>query len=105
MAAEAARAERIGGLIMSGNRDLNAYRPTLWLASIAGVAVLGALSARPIHAATDAKPSSPAPEREQLNISPEVIMKPWTGDLDGTIERGVIRVLTVYSKVWSESQR
>ena len=27
-------------------------------------------------------------------------MKPWTGDLDGMIERGVIRVLTVYSKTF-----
>ena len=29
---------------------------------------------------------------------PEEAMKPWTGDLDGMIERRVIRVLTVYSK-------
>jgi membrane-bound lytic murein transglycosylase MltF len=25
-------------------------------------------------------------------------MQPWTGDLDGMIERGFIRVLIVYSK-------
>lgn len=27
-------------------------------------------------------------------------MKPWTGDLDGMIERGFIRVLTTYSKTF-----
>ena len=27
-------------------------------------------------------------------------MQPWTGDLDGMIERGRIRVLTIYSKTF-----
>jgi membrane-bound lytic murein transglycosylase MltF len=79
---------------------LKAHRPTHWLAIVAGVALLGAFSVGPIYAATDAKPSSPPAEREQLTISPAEIMKPWTGDLDGMIERGVIRVLTVYSKTF-----
>jgi membrane-bound lytic murein transglycosylase MltF len=89
-----------GGLIMSRSRDLKAHRPTRWLAILAGAALLGTLSAGPIFAASEAKPSSPSPQREQLNISPEEMMKPWTGDLDGMVERGVIRVLTVYSKTF-----
>jgi membrane-bound lytic murein transglycosylase MltF len=38
--------------------------------------------------------------REELTIDPTTIMQPWKGDLDGMIERGVIRVLTVYSKTF-----
>jgi membrane-bound lytic murein transglycosylase MltF len=52
------------------------------------------------HAATEAKASSEAPPREQLTLSTESAMKPWTGDLDGMIDRQVIRVLTVYSKTF-----
>jgi membrane-bound lytic murein transglycosylase MltF len=33
-----------------------------------------------------------------LTINPAEIQKPWSGDLDGMIERRFIRVLTVYSK-------
>ena len=43
----------------------------------------------------------PAPQkaaRETLTIDLAKVAKPWTGDLDGMIERRVIRVLTVYSK-------
>ena len=43
----------------------------------------------------------PAPQkaaRETLTIELANVAKPWTGDLDGMIERRVIRVLTVYSK-------
>jgi membrane-bound lytic murein transglycosylase MltF len=54
----------------------------------------------PIYAATEVKPSTPTPKREQLTISPQEMMKPWTGDLDGMIERRLIRVLTVYSKTF-----
>jgi membrane-bound lytic murein transglycosylase MltF len=85
---------------MLRNRDLKAHRPTHWLPIVAAVALLGTLSAGPIYAATEAKPSSPSAQREQLTISPEEMMKPWTGDLDGMIDRGVIRVLTVYSKTF-----
>ena len=46
------------------------------------------------------KPSPQTPEREQLTITPEEMMEPWTGDLDGMISRRVIRVLTVYSKTF-----
>jgi len=38
--------------------------------------------------------------REDLTIDPTAMMKPWKGDLDGMIERGFIRVLTVYSKTF-----
>jgi membrane-bound lytic murein transglycosylase MltF len=69
-------------------------------ALLAGVALLATLSAGPIRAETEAEPSSPSEPREQLAISPEEIMKPWTGDLDGMIDRGFIRVLTVYSKTF-----
>ncbi|MGH8331153.1 MAG: transporter substrate-binding domain-containing protein, partial [Pseudomonas sp.] len=41
-----------------------------------------------------------APDREELSLSPAEVMKPWTGDLDGMIERRMIRVLTVYSKTF-----
>jgi membrane-bound lytic murein transglycosylase MltF len=85
---------------MLRNRDLKAHRPTHWLAILARVALSGTLSAGPIYAATEAKPSSPSPRREQLTISPEEMMKPWTGDLDGMIQRKFIRVLTVYSKTF-----
>jgi membrane-bound lytic murein transglycosylase MltF len=38
--------------------------------------------------------------REELTVNPTMLMQPWKGDLDGMIERGVIRVLTVYSKTF-----
>jgi membrane-bound lytic murein transglycosylase MltF len=41
-----------------------------------------------------------SPQREQLTLSTDSAMKPWTGDLDGMIDRQVIRVLTVYSKTF-----
>jgi membrane-bound lytic murein transglycosylase MltF len=67
---------------------------------IASAALACTLFAGPIHAATEAKPSTPTPKREQLTISPQEVMKPWSGDLDGMIERRLIRVLTVYSKTF-----
>jgi membrane-bound lytic murein transglycosylase MltF len=85
---------------MARDSDPTAHRPLHRLAILAGAAVLGILPAGPTHAAADATPPSPPPQREQLDISPEEIMKPWTGDLDGMIDRGVIRVLTVYSKTF-----
>jgi len=57
-----------------------------------------ALFAGSHYAAGEAQPSPQTPQREQLAFSPEI--KPWTGDLDGMIERRVIRVLTVYSKTF-----
>ncbi len=44
------------------------------------------------------KKASRKPIREDLTIDPATMMQPWKGDLDGMIERRVIRVLTVPSK-------
>jgi membrane-bound lytic murein transglycosylase MltF len=90
---------------MLGNYHLQPHHPhhslTRWgLAIVAGAALACALFASPIFAATKAKPSPQTPQREQLTIAPEEAMKPWTGDLDGMIERRLIRVLTVYSKTF-----
>ena len=41
-----------------------------------------------------------APEREQLSISSAKATEAWTGDLDGMIDRRVIRVLTAYSRTF-----
>ena len=90
---------------MLTNRHLQAHRPAHSptrprLAIAAAAALACALFASPLYAATEAEPSTPTPQREQLTISPEEMMQPWTGDLDGMIERRVIRVLTVYSKTF-----
>ena len=70
------------------------------LALVAGAALACTLCAGPIATAATAKPSPQRPPREQLTIAPEEAMKPWTGDLNGMIERKMIRVLTVYSKTF-----
>ena len=56
---------------------------------LAAVAWSASLTAGPIQAPT---------ERGHLGIPLADIMKPWTGDLDGMVERRMIRVLTTYSK-------
>jgi membrane-bound lytic murein transglycosylase MltF len=90
---------------MFRNRYLQAHRPVhsrtrSQLAIGAAAALACTLFAGPIYAATEEKPSNPAPKREQLTIAPQEVKKPWTGDLDGMIKRGFIRVLTVYSKTF-----
>ena len=35
-----------------------------------------------------------------LTLDPAEIQKPWTGDLDGMIQRQLIRVLTITSKTF-----
>jgi len=90
---------------MSGNYHLQSHHQhhflTRWgLAIVSVVALLSTIYAGPIYAATETKPSTPTPQREQLTIAAEEATKPWTGDLDGMIERRVIRVLTVYSKTF-----
>jgi ABC-type amino acid transport substrate-binding protein len=52
------------------------------------------------QAAADTKPPPQSTKREQLTIAPESAMAPWTGDLDGMIERRMIRILAVYSKTF-----
>jgi membrane-bound lytic murein transglycosylase MltF len=68
-----------------------------------------ATAAAPAEAPPEAVPAdtaaavpshSLAPDDEQLTIALEQTMKPWTGDLDGMIERRVVRILTVYSKTF-----
>ena len=44
-------------------------------------------------------------QSKRLTIDPKEIQKPWTGDLDGMVQRGVIRVLTVYSKTFYFTDR
>jgi membrane-bound lytic murein transglycosylase MltF len=63
------------------------------LAWLAGLIVLSA--AAPVFAQNEA---SKKPDREDLTIDPATMMQPWKGDLDGMIDRRVIRVLTVPSK-------
>jgi len=41
-----------------------------------------------------------APQREELSLRPDEMLQPWKGDLDGMIDRRVIRVLTVYGKTF-----
>src|SRR5262249_32804671 len=94
-----------GGRIMLKNFHLQPHRlahaPTrLRLAFVTGAALACTLFAGPIATAAPAKPSPQTPRREQLTITPAEAMKPWTGDLDGMIERKMIRVLTVYSKTF-----
>ena len=52
-------------------------------------------------------PPSPAAAnpREALSIDTETITQPWTGDLDGMIERRIIRVLVVPSKMYYFNDR
>ena len=43
-------------------------------------------------------PGQPSLEQIQADIGIPVLSKPWTGDLDGMIERRLVRVLTVYGQ-------
>ncbi|MBB3239979.1 membrane-bound lytic murein transglycosylase MltF [Pseudomonas sp. Tn43] len=78
------------------------YSPTdSRLAAIAIAVLTFALFASQVHAATEEKTSPQTPSQlEELTISPQEVMIPWKGDLDGMIQRGTIRVLTVYSKTF-----
>jgi membrane-bound lytic murein transglycosylase MltF len=68
-----------------------------------GLVNFGMAADAPAKPATTAKPVSPAkpvkapaPPREELTL--EVQNEPWKGDLDGMIERKIIRVLVVPNK-------
>jgi membrane-bound lytic murein transglycosylase MltF len=77
-----------------------AHSPTrLRLVLVVGAVLVCTLYAGPVHAA-DAVKSSEKPQPGKLAIDPKEIQKPWTGDLDGMIQRRIIRVLTVYSKTF-----
>lgn len=71
----------------------------LWLCLVAIAALVCTLYVAPVSAA-DAKQSSTNPQSSKLVIDPKDIEKPWTGDLDGMVQRRVIRILTVYSKTF-----
>jgi membrane-bound lytic murein transglycosylase MltF len=72
----------------------------LRLALVAGAALACTLCTSLSAPAATAPPSPQTPPREHLTIAPAEAMQPWTGDLDGMIQRGRIRVLTVYSKTF-----
>lgn len=74
---------------------LNAHTGTF-----AGLLLAGVIVAGPAWSAGSAKPAAPPAEREELTIEVDEVSKPWTGDLDGMIARGTIRILTVYSKTF-----
>jgi len=86
--------------IRSRQLDRAAHSPTRSRLAIVGVVLACALFAAPNRAAAEEKASPKTPEREQLTVSPEDALQPWTGDLDGMIARRYIRVLTVYSKTF-----
>jgi membrane-bound lytic murein transglycosylase MltF len=94
---------------MSMKTQLIAHRPVYSAVcarlAIALAALACTLLAGPIQAAADVKPAPPTPKREQLTIAHDQAMKPWTGDLDGMIERREIRILTVYSKTFFTSDK
>ncbi|WP_371228133.1 transporter substrate-binding domain-containing protein [Pseudomonas sp. QE6] len=76
------------------------HRATPWRPSLAGLAtLLWALSVGALAAADAPEPSAP-PQAETFTLDPNEIQKPWTGDLDGMIQRKTIRVLTIYSKTF-----
>jgi membrane-bound lytic murein transglycosylase MltF len=91
--------------LFTSNRHPQAHHPahsrTRSRLAIGAAAVLVcSLFAGLVYAAAAEKPSTPPPQREKLTISADEAKKPWTGDLDGMIKRGFIRVLTVYSKTF-----
>jgi membrane-bound lytic murein transglycosylase MltF len=55
-------------------------------------------SAAALLAVTGALNAQAPTEKGRLGIALTDILKPWTGDLDGMVERRMIRVLTTYSK-------
>lgn len=63
------------------------------------ILTLLALAGSAYGAAAAKTPAEKAP-RQQLSITTEELLQPQTDDLDGMLKRGVIRVLTVYSKTF-----
>ncbi len=53
-----------------------------------------------VFATGETKASPGAPQKDLLAIEAEETVQTWTGDLNGMIERQVIRVLTTYSKTF-----
>ena len=79
-----------GVRMMLKNRHLQSHRPAhspsrLGLAIVGAAALAYTLFAGPIHAAAAAKPSPGRRSVENSPSTPEEVMEPWTGDLDGMI--------------------
>ena len=76
----------------------------MWIRSllVCVAPALGAVAFQPGSPAAIAAPPGPAAAepREELSLDVEEANKPWKGDLDGMIERGIIRVLVVPSKTF-----
>ena len=72
----------------------------LLLTCIAIASLLSIFSASYIHAAAEPKSSAQTQQRQKLTLKMDEAMKPWKGDLEGMIDRKVIRVLTTYSKTF-----
>ena len=68
-----------------------AAAPAAATAEAPAVAPAEVPAAAPADTQVAAPTPSQAPEDEQLTIALEESMKPWKGDLDGMIERRVIR--------------
>ena len=67
------------------------------LGSVMLTLAYGFLFGSPAFAQSQASQKAPG---GTLTIDPAAMQKPWTGDLEGMIERGLIRVLTVNSKTF-----
>jgi membrane-bound lytic murein transglycosylase MltF len=67
----------------------------LWLAAVLGAAC-GLFPASAIGQAAKPTPSKGPADRGSLDTG--LVVRPWTGDLDGMISRRMIRVLVPYSK-------
>jgi membrane-bound lytic murein transglycosylase MltF len=88
-------------ILMYSHLYLPAYLPIRWpLAFFAAMLLVFVLFAGTAGFAAGDEPAPHEPQREELTIDMDAVAKPWTGDLDGMIERGMIRVLTTYSKTF-----
>jgi len=69
---------------------------------VLAAALVGMLAYAPTGTHAQDKPPAKgaAKTTKTLTLDPKEIQKPWTGDLDGMIQRRLIRVLTVYSKTF-----
>jgi membrane-bound lytic murein transglycosylase MltF len=75
-------------------------RLNLKSASAVTLFIGGLLLWAPIQAAAQTPAEGQKQDREELTITTEAAMQPWTGDLDQMIARRTIRVLTAYSKTF-----
>jgi len=67
----------------------------LWLGRLGCSALIVGCAGFLLGEAASPQLSPPQPSEHTITIDPAVIEKPWTGDLDGMIRRGFIRVLAL----------